>query len=56
MLPLSSGTGLVCHRAIRDLCKLIGIKDIYVKVEAGVNTRKIAKCFLQAMAKQVTPS
>ncbi|KAH3853960.1 putative 28S ribosomal protein S5, mitochondrial [Dreissena polymorpha] len=47
------GYGLVCHRVIKSLCELIGIKDIYVRVE-GNKSNKLAICraFINGLLKQ----
>lgn len=46
------GYGLVCHRIVRKLCELIGIKDIYVKVEGSRNAQNITKAFLSGLLSQ----
>ncbi|KAL0270222.1 UNVERIFIED_CONTAM: hypothetical protein PYX00_007694 [Menopon gallinae] len=46
--------GLVCHRAIAECCKLIGIKDLYAKVERSRNTWFIVKAFLLGLMSQKT--
>ncbi|XP_052766097.1 putative 28S ribosomal protein S5, mitochondrial [Mya arenaria] len=51
--PKFKGYGLVCHRVIKSLCELIGIKNIYVKVE-GNKKNKLAMCraFINGLTKQ----
>ena len=46
------GYGLNCHRVIALLCKLIGIKDIHVKVEGSVMPINITKAFLLGLVRQ----
>jgi len=47
------GYGLVCHRVLKSLCGLIGIEDIYCKVEGSTkNVRCITKGFFDALSKQ----
>uniref|UniRef100_A0A3Q2Y1W4 Small ribosomal subunit protein uS5m n=1 Tax=Hippocampus comes TaxID=109280 RepID=A0A3Q2Y1W4_HIPCM len=47
------GYGLHCHRAIITLCKLIGLKDIYCKVEGSVNLLNITRALFSGLAQQV---
>lgn len=47
------GFGLICHRAIKCACEVIGIKDLYVKVEGSVNYQHIIKAFLIGLLRQV---
>lgn len=46
------GFGLVCHRLIKQICLLIGIKDIYVKVEGSRNEANMVKAFLSGLLNQ----
>ncbi|TRY94075.1 hypothetical protein DNTS_027310 [Danionella cerebrum] len=48
------GYGLRCHRAIITLCKLIGIKDLYVKVHGSTNIMNITRAFFLGLAHQET--
>ncbi|XP_047490304.1 28S ribosomal protein S5, mitochondrial-like [Penaeus chinensis] len=48
------GYGLVCHRAIRTICEVIGIKDIYVKVEGSTNIQNLTKAFFLGLINQKT--
>nr|CAG4643205.1 EOG090X0689 [Ilyocryptus agilis] len=49
------GYGLVCHRAIREICKVVGIKDIYAKVEGpSKNIQHVTKAFLVGLLNQKT--
>jgi ribosomal protein S5 len=47
------GYGLVCHRAIKTSCEVIGIKDLYAKVEGPTNLQHIVKAFLIGLLQQV---
>lgn len=50
---MHKGYGLVCHRVIKTLCELIGIKDIYVKVEGNTkNYLAISRAFIDGLLKQ----
>ncbi|XKL68608.1 hypothetical protein PGB90_006377 [Kerria lacca] len=46
------GYGLKCHRILKSLCELIGIKDIYAKVEGGDSTLNIINAFLIGLLRQ----
>jgi len=46
------GYGLRCHRIIALLCKLIGIKDMYAKIDGAINPQNITKAFLRGLLKQ----
>lgn len=47
------GFGLRAHRAIRTICEVIGIKDIYCKVEGSTKAvQKIVKAFIGGLEKQ----
>nr|CAG4634784.1 EOG090X0689 [Alona affinis] len=49
------GYGLVCHRAIREICKAVGIKDIYAKVEgSSKNIQHVTKAFMIGLLNQKT--
>lgn len=48
------GYGLHCHRAVITLCKLIGIKDMYCKVERSVNLLNITRALFTGLANQQT--
>ncbi|CAL8075928.1 unnamed protein product [Calicophoron daubneyi] len=55
--PAKEGAGLICHRLIRTLCQLIGIKDMYAKVEGHTkNYQVIARGFLRLLNEQKTYS
>lgn len=50
-----NGAGLTCHRAIKAICQLVGIKDITVKVENSTrNYQAITKAFLTGLRNQET--
>jgi small subunit ribosomal protein S5 len=47
------GYGLKCHRLIKKICELVGIKDIYVKMEGSRNEANMTKAFLSGLLNQV---
>lgn len=49
------GYGLVCHRAIKSICEMIGIKDLHAKVEGSTNLQHIVKAFFVGLLQQKTP-
>ncbi|KAL1512648.1 hypothetical protein ABEB36_002207 [Hypothenemus hampei] len=49
------GYGLKCHRGIKTICEVIGIKDLYAKVEGAMNINHIMKAFFLGLIKQKTP-
>jgi small subunit ribosomal protein S5 len=48
------GFGLVCHRAIKTTCEVIGIKDLYAKIEGPTNLQHIIKAFFIGLLQQVS--
>lgn len=48
------GYGLRTHRIIATLCKLIGIKDLYAKIEGSTNPLYIARAFTLGLLQQKT--
>ncbi|CAF4541283.1 unnamed protein product [Rotaria socialis] len=48
------GYGLRCHRIIALLCKLIGIKDMYAKIDGAINAQNMTKAFIRGLLKQKT--
>ncbi|XP_040906367.1 28S ribosomal protein S5, mitochondrial [Toxotes jaculatrix] len=54
MKKQNKGYGLHCHRAIITLCKLIGIKDMYCKVEGSINYLNITRALFTGLANQQT--
>ncbi|XP_037955576.1 28S ribosomal protein S5, mitochondrial [Teleopsis dalmanni] len=46
------GYGLVCHRAIQAICKVIGIKDLHAKIEGSTNVQHIVKAFFIGLLQQ----
>ncbi|KAL2083494.1 hypothetical protein ACEWY4_021267 [Coilia grayii] len=54
MKKQNKGYGLHCHRAIITLCKLIGIQDMYAKVEGSVNLLNITRALFNGLASQET--
>lgn len=51
---MPEGSGLVCHRAIATICTVLGIKDLYAKVEGSTNLQHVVKAFFHALLKQKT--
>uniref|UniRef100_A0A5S6R1M8 Small ribosomal subunit protein uS5m n=1 Tax=Trichuris muris TaxID=70415 RepID=A0A5S6R1M8_TRIMR len=52
---MPEGYGLRCHRAIKAICELVGIRDLYAKVEGNTkNYQAIAKAFFDGLQKQET--
>lgn len=54
MQKKNEGHGLHCHRAIITMCKLIGIQDMYCKVEGSVNLLNITRALFTGLATQET--
>ncbi|XP_069568384.1 small ribosomal subunit protein uS5m [Brachyistius frenatus] len=54
MKKQNEGYGLQCHRAIITLCKLIGIRDLYCKVDGSVNLLNITRALFMGLANQET--
>ncbi|KAH8294788.1 hypothetical protein KR018_002863, partial [Drosophila ironensis] len=46
------GYGLICHRAIQTICKVVGIKDLYAKIEGSTNLQHIVKAFFIGLMRQ----
>lgn len=49
----NEGFGLKCHRAIKEICVALGIKDIRVKLEGSNNLQHIVKAFFIGLLQQV---
>lgn len=47
------GYGLRCHRAVKTCCEIIGIKDLYAKIEGPCNLQHIIKAFFIGLLQQV---
>ncbi|XP_076017949.1 small ribosomal subunit protein uS5m [Genypterus blacodes] len=54
MKKQNSGYGLRCHRAVITLCRLIGIQDLYCKVEGSTNLLNITRALFIGLANQKT--
>lgn len=50
---MPEGYGLVCHRAIRTICQVVGITDLYAKVEGSCNIQNMTKAFFLGLINQV---
>lgn len=48
------GSGLICHRAIKTICDVVGIKDLHAKVEGPTNVQHITKAFFLGLLQQKT--
>lgn len=46
------GYGLVCHRAIKSVCEMVGIKDLYAKCEGSPNVQHVIKAFFLGLLSQ----
>lgn len=52
---LLSGFGLVCHRVIKAICEILGIKDLYAKVEGPTcNYQCLTRAFFIGLMSQVS--
>lgn len=52
-MPAPEGAGLTCHRVLRTLCQIIGLKDMYAKVEGSTkNYQALARGFLRLLGNQ----
>lgn len=51
---LPEGAGLICHRAIKVCCQLIGIKDMFARVEGSNCVHHIVKAFFVGLLQQKT--
>ncbi|XP_023019389.2 mitochondrial ribosomal protein S5 [Leptinotarsa decemlineata] len=49
------GYGLVCHRAIKTICEMVGIKNLHAKIEGSKNVSKITKAFFLGLIRQKSP-
>ncbi|CAG4954283.1 unnamed protein product [Parnassius apollo] len=50
----NEGYGLCCHRALKEICQAIGIKDLRAKVEGANNLQHIVKAFFIGLLQQRT--
>lgn len=48
------GFGLVCHRAIKTICDVVGIKDLHAKIEGPTNVQHVTKAFFLGLLQQKT--
>ncbi|XP_063705613.1 small ribosomal subunit protein uS5m [Culicoides brevitarsis] len=49
---MHEGYGLVCHRAIKVCCELLGIKDLHAKVEGSTCVHHVVKAFFIGILQQ----
>ncbi|KAK9873570.1 hypothetical protein WA026_023128, partial [Henosepilachna vigintioctopunctata] len=50
--PKPEGYGLNCHRAIKTICDVVGIKDLKAHVEGSTNVNHITKAFFLGLIQQ----
>ncbi|XP_041969398.1 28S ribosomal protein S5, mitochondrial [Aricia agestis] len=50
----NEGYGLKCHRAIKEICQAIGIKDLRAKIEGSTNLQHVVKAFFIGLLQQRT--
>ncbi|XP_068619071.1 small ribosomal subunit protein uS5m [Battus philenor] len=50
----NEGYGLSCHRAIKEICQAIGIKDLRAKLEGSNNLQHLVKAFFIGLLQQRT--
>ncbi|XP_049306068.1 28S ribosomal protein S5, mitochondrial [Bactrocera dorsalis] len=48
------GYGLICHRAIETICKVIGIRNLHAKIEGSTNLQHIVKALFLGLLQQKT--
>lgn len=48
----SPGYGLRCHRIIKAICEVAGIKDLHAKIEGTTNPQVLTKAFLIGLLRQ----
>lgn len=48
------GYGLVCHRAIKTICNVIGIRNLHAKIEGSTNLQHIVKALFLGLLQQKT--
>lgn len=46
------GYGLKCHRAMKTVCEIVGIKDLYAKCEGAPNVQHVVKAFFLGLLSQ----
>ncbi|GAB6020644.1 28S ribosomal protein S5, mitochondrial [Chamberlinius hualienensis] len=52
---LSEGSGLICHRAIKAICDVVGIKNLTAKIDGrSKNIQNICKAFIMGLLQQKT--
>lgn len=48
------GYGLICHRAIKTICQVVGIKDLHAKIEGPTSVQHVTKAFFLGLLQQKT--
>lgn len=46
------GYGLICHRAIKTICQVLGIKNLHAKVEGATSVQHVTKAFFIGLLQQ----
>lgn len=46
------GYGLVCHRAIKTICQVLGIKNLHAKIEGATSVQHVTKAFFIGLLQQ----
>eukprot|EP00198_Chlamydomonas_reinhardtii_P008280 XP_001697617.1 predicted protein [Chlamydomonas reinhardtii] len=56
MMPRPAGWGLRCPDLLYELCGLVGLRDVSIRVRGQRGSRFfVAQCFQEALQKQTTP-
>ncbi|KAJ7341226.1 hypothetical protein JRQ81_005085, partial [Phrynocephalus forsythii] len=54
MKKQNRGYGLRCHRAIITICRLIGIEDMYARIQGSTNLLNLTKALFKGLTNQQT--
>ncbi|GIL55964.1 hypothetical protein Vafri_11429 [Volvox africanus] len=56
MMPRPEGWGLRCSDLMYELCNVVGIRNVSIRLRGGVKNKfYVAQCFQEALLKQTTP-
>lgn len=56
LMPRPEGWGLHCSDLVYELCNVVGIRNLSVKMRGGRRNKLfVAQCFLEALQRQTTP-
>ncbi|XP_038072452.1 28S ribosomal protein S5, mitochondrial-like [Patiria miniata] len=50
----NKGYGLRCHRILKEICRLAGIKDLYARVHGSTNPINLSVAFINGLVNQET--